>query len=102
MNNSSALEVLHGIGYLTGVGVVVIDIQSGAFVLQVLIETPARSQLLHLRKCVCECVCVHVYGGDYGVWQMRVLVMYVHVYADNILDKLKWNVLTSSGILNRS
>ena len=68
MNNSSALEVLHGIGYLTGVGVVVIDIQSGAFVLQVLVETPARSQLLYLHTCMC--VCVHVYGGDYDVWQI--------------------------------
>ena len=81
MNNSSALEVLHGVGYLTGVGVVVINIQSGAFVLQVLVETPARSQLLHLRMyicvcasvcvCVCECMCV----GVTDVWRMRIHVL---------------------------
>ena len=58
MNNSSALKVLHGIGNLTGIGVVVIDVQSGAFVLQVLVETPTWSQLLHLRMCVRMCVCV--------------------------------------------
>ena len=65
MNNSSTLEVLHGIGYLTSIGMKVIDIQSGTFVLQVLVETPAWSQLLHLRVYVCVCMCVGmtmVYG----------------------------------------
>ena len=79
MNNSSTLEVLHGIGYLTSIGMKVIDIQSGTFVLQVLVETPAWSQLLHLRVYVCVCACV---WGDYGVWRMSVLVcgqMYMQI-----------------------
>ena len=82
MNNSSTLEVLHGIGYLTSIGMKVIDIQSGTFVLQVLVETPAWSELLHLRVYVCVCVCVHVCGDDYGVWRMSVLVcgqMYMQI-----------------------
>ena len=45
---------------------------------------------------------MHVCGGDYDVWRMRVHELVrgqMYNYADNTHDKLKWNVVTSSGIV---
>ena len=95
MNNSPTLQVLHGICNLIGIGVVVFNVQSGAFVFQVFVETPTWGQLLHLSKCVCMvcmCVCMCV-----CIWCVCVRVC-VSSHLNNMHDKLNWNVVMSSSI----
>ena len=49
MYNPLLLEVLHGIGYLSGVCVEESHVLSGSVFLQVRVEITARSQLLYLK-----------------------------------------------------